>query len=71
MLEIEPLLKPISEAKPSGSELKYTPLFDKIRGLRKLEDTGPKGSWEASESTSQDFGMVAKLTSEAISSFTR
>jgi type VI secretion system protein ImpA len=66
MPDIEPLLQPISEAKPSGDDLKYTPLFDQIRNTRKLEDTGPKGLWET-ESKSADFGLVAKWASEAIS----
>ena len=65
MPDIQPLLAPISEAKPSGDDLKYTPLFDKIRGLRKLEDTGPMGAWET-ESSSSDFALVVKLTSEAL-----
>lgn len=65
MPEIEPLLKPVSEAKPSGDDLKYTPLFDKIRNARKMEDTGPKGAWET-ESTPADFGLVAKWATEAI-----
>jgi type VI secretion system protein ImpA len=65
MPEIEPLLKPISESKPSGDDLKYTPLFDKIRSLRKLEDTGPMGSWET-DSHGSDFGLVVKLASEAL-----
>lgn len=65
MPDIQPLLNPISDAHPSGDDLKYTPLFDKLRGLRKLEDTGPMGAWER-ESSSSDFGLVAKLASEAI-----
>ncbi len=65
MPDIQPLLESISEAKPSGDDLKYTPLFDRIRGLRKLEDTGPMGAWET-ESASSDFGLVVKLTCEAI-----
>lgn len=66
MLDIEPLLQPISEGKPSGDDLKYTPLFDKIRNARKMEDTGPKGQWEEAESSSSDFALVVKLATEAI-----
>lgn len=70
MPDVEALLQPISEAKPSGEDLKYTPLFDKIRGLRKLEDSGPMGIWET-EAGSSDFGQVAKLTSEALAKKTK
>ena len=66
MPDIEPLLQPISEAKPSGDDLKYTPLFDKIRNARKLEDTGPKGQWVESETASSDFKLVAKLATDAL-----
>ena len=65
MPDIQSLLAPISGGKPSGDDLKYTPLFDKIRGLRKMEDTGPKGAWEREESSS-DFGLVVKLASDAL-----
>ena len=65
MPDIEPLLNPISEAKPSGEDLKYTPLFDKIRSLRKLADTGPMGSWET-DTQEADFGLISKLASDAI-----
>jgi type VI secretion system protein ImpA len=77
MPDIELLLKPISDAKPSGEDLKYfkapldqVPLFDKIRNSRKLEDTGPMGKWER-ESTPSDFGLVAKWTSEALATKTK
>lgn len=70
MPEIEPLLQPISEGKPSGDDLKYTPLFDKIRGLRKLPDTGPKGIWETEGGTS-DFAQVVKLTTDALTKKTK
>ena len=70
MPDIEPLLQPISELKPSGDDLKYTPLFDKIRSSRKLEDTGPKGLWEREEGTS-DFALIAKLASEALAKKTK
>jgi type VI secretion system protein ImpA len=65
MPDIESLLQPISEGKPSGDDLKFTPLFDKIRGLRKMEDTGPKGLWET-ESSPADFQAIVNLTSDAL-----
>jgi type VI secretion system protein ImpA len=77
MPDIEPLLKPISEDKPSGDDLKYfkapqdqVPFFDKIRNARKMEDTGPMGKWER-ESTPADFGLVAKWTSDALANKTK
>jgi type VI secretion system protein ImpA len=77
MPDIEPLLKPISEDKPSGNDLKYykapqdsVPLFDKIRAARKMEDTGPMGKWER-ESNPADFGLVAKWTSTALQNQTK
>jgi type VI secretion system protein ImpA len=77
MPDIELLLEPISEEKPSGEDLKYfkapldqVPLFDKIRNARKMEDTGPMGKWER-ESTPSDFGLVAKWTSDALTTKTK
>jgi len=77
MPDIEPLLKPISEDKPSGDDLKYfkapldhVPLFYKIRNARKMEDTGPMGKWER-ESTPADFGLVAKWTADALTTKTK
>ncbi len=77
MPNIEPLLNPISEDKPSGDDLKFfkapldsVPLFDKIRNARKMEDKGPQGMW-ATDSSPQDFGLIIKWITEALSTKTK
>jgi type VI secretion system protein ImpA len=39
------LLNPIAGANPGGVELRYDPLFDKIKEARREDEDVPQGEW--------------------------
>ena len=59
------LLKPISDANPGGDNLRYAPIFDKIKEARRQDDDAPQGEWQH-ELKVADYPLVIKLASEAI-----
>lgn len=70
MIDIESLLEPIPGEKPGGSNLYYSPVFDKIREARRQEDSGPMGLWERERKTA-DFRVVIKLAEETLKTKTK
>jgi len=40
------LLAPIPGAKPSGENLRYAPVYDKIKEARREDDDAPQGEWQ-------------------------
>jgi type VI secretion system protein ImpA len=62
----EGLLNPIPGDNPSGKNLRYDPVYDKIRESRREEDVLPQGDWSR-EVKKADFPLVIKLTTEALS----
>ena len=40
------LLTPIPGANPSGPDLRYDPLYDRIKEARREEDDVPQGVWK-------------------------
>lgn len=61
----EELLEPISEDKPSGEWLRYTPLYDLIAEARRQDDTSKQGAWVKDQKLA-DFRQVEKLATEAL-----
>lgn len=61
----EDILQPIPGDNPSGQNLYYSPLFDKIREARRQEAGGPMGAWEHQVKTA-DFVQVIKLCEDAL-----
>src|SRR3982751_1792094 len=61
----EDLLKPIPGDNPSGENLKYAPVYDKIKEARRQDDDAPQGDWEHERKVA-DYGQVAKLAGDAI-----
>ena len=59
------ILQPISEANPGGENLRYAPVFDKIKEARRQDDDAPQGDWQI-ELKVADYPLVVKLASEAI-----
>ncbi len=59
------LLNPISAENPAGENLKYAPVYDKIKDARREDDTAPQGDWKVERKTA-DWPLVIKLASEAI-----
>lgn len=59
------LLNPISGDNPSGENLRYDPVYDKIKEARREDDDAPQGEW-AYERKVADWGQVIKLASDAL-----
>ncbi len=59
------LLTPIPGPNIAGADLRYDPLFDKIKDARQEDDGGPQGDWQRPRKAA-DFGLVAKLAGDAL-----
>jgi type VI secretion system protein ImpA len=59
------LLTPIPGADPAGADLRYDPVYDKIKEARTQDDDAPQGDWQRERKTA-DFALVIKLASEAL-----
>jgi type VI secretion system protein ImpA len=66
----EDILQPIQGDNPSGPNLYYSPLFDKIKEARRQEMAGPMGAWEREVKTA-DYALVIKLAEEALATKTK
>lgn len=59
------LLNPIAGPNPGGANLRYDPVYDKIKEARREDDDAPQGDW-AREQKKADWPLVIKLCSDAI-----
>lgn len=59
------LVNPIPGPNPAGIDLRYDPLYDKIKEARHEDDDAPQGDWQRARKTA-DFGLVTKLAGEAL-----
>ncbi|MEO7985606.1 MAG: type VI secretion system protein TssA [Gemmatimonadales bacterium] len=59
------LLNPIPGADPAGADLRYDPVYDKIKEARHQDDDSPQGDWQRQRKIA-DFAMVAKLAGDAL-----
>jgi type VI secretion system protein ImpA len=59
------LLNPIPGASPGGVNLRYDPVYDKIKEARREDDEVPQGDW-AITLKKADWPLVIKLCSDAI-----
>jgi type VI secretion system protein ImpA len=59
------LVTPIPGPNPAGIDLRYDPLYDKIKEARHEDDDAPQGEWQRARKTA-DFAMVTKLAGEAL-----
>lgn len=63
----EDLLKPIPGENPSGINLRYSPVYDKIKEARfEDEDSAPQGEWQR-ERKKADIAAVIKLAGDTLS----
>lgn len=70
-LDFEGLLEPVSAEAPVGEDLKYDPLYDKIREARRADDAElPQGVWER-ELKKADWGLVRRICVEALTKRTK
>jgi type VI secretion system protein ImpA len=59
------LLTPIAGPNPGGVELRYDPLFDKIKEARREDDDVPQGEWQTTRKIA-DWPLVISLAKDAI-----
>jgi type VI secretion system protein ImpA len=59
------LLDPIPGDNPSGIDLRYDPIYDKIREARREDDEAPQGDWQHARKVA-DWPQVIKLAGEAL-----
>jgi type VI secretion system protein ImpA len=59
------LLTPIPGDNPSGENLRYAPVYDKIKEARREDDDAPQGEWQRERKTA-DFNVVIKLSGDAL-----
>ncbi len=64
------LLKPISEEQPSGENLRYAPVYDKIKEARREDDDAPQGLWQR-ERKLADWPLTIKLIGETLATKTK
>jgi type VI secretion system protein ImpA len=64
------LLIPIEGPNPSGVNLRYNPVYDKIKEARREEDQPPPGMTERDRKTA-DNPLVIKLTTDALTTKTK
>ena len=65
MAGTDDLLQPIPGSNPGGANLRYDPLYDKIKEARREEEDVPQGEWEHARKVA-DWPVVIKLTSDAL-----
>jgi len=65
LIDIPKLLEPISEASPSGADLRYHPITEKIKEARRQDEDLAQGVWKL-ELKAADYPLVVKLSVEAL-----
>lgn len=70
MIDIEAILKPISEENPSGEDLRYTPVYDAVKEARRADDPLSQGDWKRELKTS-DWDEVIHLSEDALKKRTK
>jgi type VI secretion system protein ImpA len=68
VIDLEALLKPISEDNPSGEDLKYSGLYDEIRLARRSDEIPGDENWQTQKA---DYRKVIELATSALSSETK
>jgi type VI secretion system protein ImpA len=65
MLLRDDLYNPITGGNPAGHDLRYSPVYEKIKEARRQEEDLDQGAWKR-ELKVADHGLVIKLSQEAI-----
>ena len=65
------LLNPIEGPNPSGANLRYDPVYDKIKEARREEDAAAAGHDRAATAKSSDNALVIKLTTDLLTKKTK
>jgi type VI secretion system protein ImpA len=61
----EDLYNPIPGENPAGRDIRYSPIYEKIKEARRQDEDLDQGAWKR-ERKLADYGMAAKLAQEAI-----
>ena len=69
-IAVEQLLAAISEASPSGEDLRYTPLYEDLKEARRSEDALALGDWQRAVKSS-DWDRVIALSVASLSERTK
>jgi len=64
------LLNPFSADKPAGENLRYSPIYDKIKEARREDDDAPQGDWKVERKVA-DWPLAIKLISDALATKTK
>jgi len=59
------LLNPVAGENPSGQNLRYAPVYDKIKEARREDDDAAQGDWKIERKTA-DWGFVVKTVGETL-----
>ena len=59
------LLNPIAGENPSGQNLRYAPIYDKIKEARREDDDAAQGDWKIERKVA-DWPMVVKMAGETL-----
>ena len=69
-LKLEPYVAPIPGPDPSGVELRYTPIYDKIKEAKRADDQLDRGEWHT-ELKHADWPLVSKICGDALKEQTK
>jgi type VI secretion system protein ImpA len=69
-IDLETILKPISQEIPAGEDLRYSPVYEDIKEARRSEDPLSMGDWQRELKTA-DWRRVAALAADALSTKTK
>lgn len=70
VIDLEALLSPISEEKPSGEPMRYSGLYDEISEARRADEDVEQGDWKVALKVA-DFRQVINLAVPALTSDTK
>ncbi len=70
VIDLEAILKPISEESPAGESMRYTGLYDEINEARRADDNLSQGEWQTDLKVA-DFRKVISLAVPALTSQTK
>jgi type VI secretion system protein ImpA len=59
------LLNPIPGDSPSGTSLRYAPVYDKIKEARRQDDDAPQGEWQRERKVA-DYKQVIKMAGDTL-----
>jgi type VI secretion system protein ImpA len=65
IINTEALLQPISSEKPSGENIRHSPVFSDIREARRADDTLAQGDWQHEPKVAQ-WSRVVELATSAL-----